>query len=55
MGYHVIKILGVKSFDQIDKNLYKKIIYDKKRDAIIENYFANMAKGADIKTTPNLL
>lgn len=55
MGYHIVKILGVKSLDQIDKNLYKKIIYDKKRDAIIENYFKNMAKGADIKTSPNLL
>lgn len=49
MGYHIIKILGVKSYDQIDKNLYKKIIYDKKRDALIENYFKNLAKGADIK------
>lgn len=55
MGIHVIKILGVKSFDQIDKNLYKKIIYDKKRDAMIENYFKNLAKGADIKTNQNLL
>lgn len=55
MGYHIIKILGVKSYDQIDKNLYKKIIYDTKRDAIIENYFKNLAKGADVKTNPNLL
>lgn len=55
MGYHVIKVLGVKSFDQIDKNLYKKIIYDKKRDAIIEDYFKNLAKGANIKTNPKLL
>jgi parvulin-like peptidyl-prolyl isomerase len=55
MGFHVVKILGVKSFDQIDKNLYKKIIYDTKRDAMIENYFKNLAKGADIKTNPNLL
>jgi parvulin-like peptidyl-prolyl isomerase len=55
MGYHVIKILGVKGFDQIDKNLYKKIIYDKKRDAMIEYYFKNLAKGADIKANPNLL
>ena len=50
MGYHIIKVLGVKSYDQIDKNLYKKIIYDKKRDALIENYFKNLAKGAAIKT-----
>lgn len=49
MGYHIIKVLGVKTFDQIDKNLYKKIIYDKKRDALIENYFNGLAKGADIK------
>jgi peptidyl-prolyl cis-trans isomerase C len=50
MGYHIIKVLGVKSIDQIDKNLYKKIIYDKKRDAIIADYFKNLAKGAAIKT-----
>lgn len=55
MGFHVIKILGVKSYDQIDKNLYKKIIYDKKRDAMIENYFSGLVKGADIKRNPNLL
>lgn len=54
MGYHVIKVLGVKSFNQIDKDLYKKIIYDKKRDAMIENYFAQLQKGADIKVTGNL-
>jgi peptidyl-prolyl cis-trans isomerase C len=50
MGYHIIKVLGVKEFDQIDKNLYKKIIYDNKRDELIENYFKNLAKGASIKT-----
>jgi parvulin-like peptidyl-prolyl isomerase len=55
MGFHIIKILGVKSYDQIDKNLYKKIIYDKKRDAIIDNYFKNMAKGADIKINASSL
>lgn len=49
MGYHIIKVLGVKSYDQIDKNLYKKIIYDKKRDAILEAYYKDLAKGADIK------
>ena len=54
MGYHVIKILGDKSIDQIDKNLYKKIIYDKKRDAMIEDYFKNLAKGSDIKINSNL-
>lgn len=55
MGYHIIKVLGVKNFDQIDKNLYKKIIYDQKRDAILENYFKNLQKGADVKINKSLL
>ncbi len=55
MGYHIIKVLGEKKFDQIDKNLYKKIIYDQKRDAILENYFKNLQKGADIKINKSLL
>jgi parvulin-like peptidyl-prolyl isomerase len=55
MGFHVVKVLGVKNFDQIDKNLYKKIIYDKRRDELIENYFKGLAKSSDIKTNPNLL
>jgi parvulin-like peptidyl-prolyl isomerase len=54
LGFHIIKILGVKTFDQIDKNLYKKIIYDKKRDALIENYFKGLSKGADIKINAGL-
>lgn len=55
MGYHIIKILGVKSYDQIDKNLYKKIIYDQKRDAMIENYFKGLSKDAKITTNPSIL
>lgn len=49
MGYHIIKVLGVKSYEQIDKNLYKKIIYDRKRDALMDEYFKGLAKGVDIK------
>jgi parvulin-like peptidyl-prolyl isomerase len=49
MGYHIIKVLGVKSFEQIDKNLYKKIIYDKKRDALMDEYFKGLAQGVVIK------
>jgi peptidyl-prolyl cis-trans isomerase C len=49
MGYHIIKVLGVKSFEQIDKNLYKKIIYDRKRDALMDEYFKGLSQGVVIK------
>lgn len=55
MGYHVIRLTGVKSYDQIDKNLYKKIIYDQKRDALIADYFRNLQKGANIKINRSAL
>jgi parvulin-like peptidyl-prolyl isomerase len=55
MGFHVIRVLGVKDFDQIDKNLYKKIIYDQKRDQVLAGYFKNLQKGADIKINNQLL
>jgi len=54
MGYHVIKVVAVKSFNQIDKVLYKKIVYDIKRDAILEDYFEKLARNADIKIKTTL-
>jgi parvulin-like peptidyl-prolyl isomerase len=55
MGFHVIKLIGIKDYEQIDKNLYKKIIYDNKRDQILANYFKNLQKAADIKINNQLL
>jgi parvulin-like peptidyl-prolyl isomerase len=48
-GVHIVKVLGVKTYDQIDKNMYKKIIYDVKRDKILEDYFRKERTNAKIK------
>lgn len=48
-GIHVVKILGEKTGEQINKDLYKKIIYDIKRDERIDSYFAKLRKQAKIK------
>jgi peptidyl-prolyl cis-trans isomerase C len=55
MGIHIVKVLGIKDYDQIDKNLYKKIIYDQKRDGILATYFKGLQKGADIKINKSQL
>ncbi|TDP53946.1 peptidyl-prolyl cis-trans isomerase C [Bacteriovorax stolpii] len=47
-GYHIIKVLGVKEWKEVDPALYKKIVYDQKRDKILEEYFADARKGAKI-------
>jgi parvulin-like peptidyl-prolyl isomerase len=48
-GYHVIKVLGVKKFEEISKPAYQKFVYDRKRDKIIADYFAALRKKANIK------
>lgn len=54
-GFHIIKILGVKEFDKISKDMYKKIIYDIKRDAILEEYFQSLRKGALVNINKDAL
>lgn len=48
-GVHVVKVLGVKKYKQIEKKMYKKIIYDIKRDEILSKYFKKERKKAKIK------
>ncbi|MCO4793091.1 MAG: peptidylprolyl isomerase [Bacteriovoracaceae bacterium] len=48
-GYHIIKILAVKDFKSVNMPLYKKIVYDKKRDSVLAKYFDDLRKGASIK------
>ncbi|CAM9935886.1 unnamed protein product [Chrysoparadoxa australica] len=54
-GYHIIKVLSVKEFGSINTALYKKIVYDKKRDKILEGYFNNLQKNASINITKKYL
>lgn len=48
-GYHIIKVLAKKEFDSINMAMYKKIVYDKKRDSIMQDYFKGLQKNANIK------
>lgn len=48
-GFHIVKITGIKKFEDIDKKLYKKIVFDMKRDKILEDYYARLKKSAKVK------
>jgi parvulin-like peptidyl-prolyl isomerase len=54
-GYHIIKVLGVKEYKDVDPALYKKIVYDQKRDKILEEYFADLRKSAQVKINKEYL
>jgi peptidyl-prolyl cis-trans isomerase C len=48
-GYHIIKVLAEKDLESINKELYKKIVYDRKRDQILSDYFEELRKSAKIE------
>jgi parvulin-like peptidyl-prolyl isomerase len=54
-GLHVIKVLGVHEWKEVDPAIYKKTVYDQKRDKILETYFAESRKGAQIKINKEFL
>jgi peptidyl-prolyl cis-trans isomerase C len=54
-GYHIVQVLGVKTAKQIDKKMYKKIIYDIKRDKLVDEYFVGLRKKAKIKINKDKL
>ena len=54
-GYHIIKILAVKDFKDINMSYYKKLVYDQKRDQILEEYFEGLKKSAKIKINKEAL
>ena len=54
-GIHIVKVTGVKTFKQIDKKLYQKIVYDQKRDKILADYFEKQRKKSKLKIYKNNL
>lgn len=48
-GVHIVKITDIKDCKEIDKNLYKKIVYDIRRDKIIDDYFTALRSAEKIK------
>ena len=48
-GLHIIRVMDKRSYEDIDKNIYQKIVYDSKRDEIIKKYFDELRAKATIK------
>lgn len=48
-GVHVVLVTGKKKYEQIDKNLYKKILYDVEKEEILTKYFSKKRSEAKLK------
>lgn len=54
-GYHIIKLTGIKSWDDADRGAIKRAIYEEKRTELFEQYVAQLKKKAKISIRNELL
>lgn len=54
-GLHIVKILAKRNVKDINQELYKKIVYDIKRDEILKAYFKDLREKAKISINTELL
>lgn len=54
-GFHIIKILAKKEFADINMEFYKKVVYNTKRDNILDDYFKGLRSKAKISINEQIL
>lgn len=54
-GYHIIKLTGVKNWDDADRGAVKRAVYEEKRTKLFEKYVDQLKSKASIKVNSALL
>lgn len=54
-GYHIIKVTGRRSYRDADKRQIRMAVFDQKRKALFDAYFANLKKAYPIKVNKSLI
>jgi peptidyl-prolyl cis-trans isomerase C/peptidyl-prolyl cis-trans isomerase D len=54
-GFHIIKLTAIKDFKDVDKGMYKRILFDEKRQAIYDKYMDELVKKYQVKINTQLL
>jgi len=54
-GYHIVKLIAKKEFNEIDKQIYQDIVYKIKRNKLLDQYFSSARKSATIVILDNSL
>ena len=54
-GFHIIKLTGVKPWEEVDKAQVKRVVYDERRAQIFETYMTQLRKQARVVVHPELL
>lgn len=54
-GYHIVKLTGIRSYQQAQKSAIRRAVFDEKRKDLFNAYFAKLKKNYTVKTDTSLL
>ena len=54
-GFHIIKLTGMHSWEDVDKGQVKRLLYDEKRNTIFEKYMADLRKHSNVTVNDTLI
>lgn len=55
IGYHLIRLTAVKSWEEADSGKIKRLVFEKKREEIFEKYMGDLRKTAKVTVTSSLI
>lgn len=54
-GYNIVKITGLKPYNKINKDLYHAILFDVKKQSILNQYFSMLTEKAKVKVNKKVI
>jgi parvulin-like peptidyl-prolyl isomerase len=54
-GYHIVKLTGKKSWDEVDRPMIKRIVFDERRQQIFEHFMTQLRSEANVVVHAELL
>ena len=54
-GFHIIKLTGKKGWDEVDRSMVKRLVFDERRQTIFEGFMTQLRKQANVVVNAELL
>ncbi len=55
VGYHIVKKMDTRSFEKANRKVIRTLVFDQKRKALLDDFFANLKKNYPVEINKNLL
>jgi len=54
-GFHIVKLTDIRSFDNVDKRVLRRLVFDSKKQSLTMAYLNKLKKNYSIKVDSNLI